>query len=58
MLSQFLNLFFLRPENAIMTYRRGVSIKNLNIDWNSGVNMDSSCGDGVFSYVVAGGKFN
>ena len=58
MLSQFLNLFFLRPENAIMTYRRGVSIKDLNIDWNSGVNMDSSCGDGVFSYVVADGKFN
>lgn len=57
LINELLKLYFLRPENAVMTYRRALAIKNLNLKWKKKTNVDISCGDGVFSYVVAGGQF-
>lgn len=58
MLEQYLNMYFLRPENAIMVYRRALGINNSSINWKDGVNMDISCADGVFSFIAAGGEFD
>ncbi len=58
MLKEYTNMYFLRPENAIGAYRRALAINNNAMSWEKGMNMDISCGDGVFSYIAAGGKFN
>tara|TARA_Y200000002_G_C22664919_1_gene657545 strand:- start:742 stop:1692 length:951 start_codon:yes stop_codon:yes gene_type:complete len=58
LLREYTNMYFLRPENAIGAYRRALAMNNNEMNWKKGMNMDISCGDGVFSYIAAGGKFN
>jgi ubiquinone/menaquinone biosynthesis C-methylase UbiE len=59
-LNQFLNFFWLRPENAILLAIRAAKYKQameqyLKLPEKS---MDVSCGDGVFSFITAGGKLS
>lgn len=56
-LDEFLNIYFLRPENAFMTYRRAISIYESGFKFE-GKSLDISCGDGLFSFITAGGKLN
>lgn len=57
LLKEFLNLFWLRPENGILLSVRAREILAFseNIKGNS---IDVSCGDGTFSFVTNGGRFN
>jgi len=55
---QFLNILFLRPENAFMAYRRGLSIYEIGFDFDKEPSVDISCGDGLFTFVLAGGEMD
>lgn len=55
---QFLNLFFLRPENAFMVYRRALSIHKIGFDFNKEPSIDISCGDGLFTFLFGGGQLD
>lgn len=55
LLRKFLNVYWLRPETALW---RALDCKAMeDIEFQS-PSLDLSCGDGVFSYVFAGGDFD
>jgi len=53
-LREFLNVYWLRPENAIW---RALNCKALEDVEFSEPSLDLSCGDGIFSFIAAGGEF-
>lgn len=53
-LRRFLNCYWLRPENAFWMALRSQALQNHPFD---GPSIDLSCGDGVFSFLHAGGDF-
>ena len=53
-LDEFLNVFWLRPETALW---RTIDVKTMKNAILSGRSLDFGCGDGVFSFVRAGGTF-
>ena len=50
----FLNLLWLRPENAIICTLRSDSLKDIYLSGNSA---DICCGDGTFPFIHYGGRF-
>jgi len=52
---KFLNLFWLRPEQAIVTFMKSEAFKDLKFESPS---LDLSCGDGMFMFLHLGGEFN
>ncbi len=54
-LKEFLNIFWLRPETAILN---ALLAKNLPANYLQGVSADLSCGDGLFAFTANGGKLN
>jgi SAM-dependent methyltransferase len=54
LLQRYLNVYWLRPENAFWTVLRSLAWQRVPV---SSPSMDVSCGDGVFSFVHAGGAF-
>jgi SAM-dependent methyltransferase len=57
MLKEFLKAYFLRPENAFMTYRRAKLIsKEFTTLKKEQKILDISCADGIFSFITAGGE--
>lgn len=55
---EIFKIWFLRPESSLLFYRGALDLINSQINWEKGKNLDLSCGDGTFSFIVAGGKFN
>lgn len=57
LLREFLNLFWLRPENGILLSVRANEILKFKefVSLNS---IDVSCGDGTFSFITNGGRFS
>jgi len=53
-LQRYLNVFWLRPENAFWTVLRSLAWERVAMETPS---VDLSCGDGVFSFIHAGGEF-
>ena len=54
LLRRYLNLFWLRPENALWTVLRSLAWSRVPMPAPS---LDLSCGDGTFSFIHAGGAF-
>lgn len=54
LLKQYLNLFWLRPENALFNTFKSVSYNSLKFQSPS---LDLSCGDGLFQSIHLGAKF-
>jgi SAM-dependent methyltransferase len=54
LLRQYLNIYWLRPENAFWTVLRSLAWRRVAMVPPT---IDLSCGDGVFSFVHAGGAF-
>lgn len=54
-LKQFLNLFWLRPENGLLTTFKSLAIEKYPITKTS---LDISCGDGLFMFLHLGGKIS
>ncbi len=54
LLRRYLNVYWLRPENAFWTVLRSLAWRQVAMTPPS---IDLSCGDGVFSFVHAGGAF-
>lgn len=52
---QLLNMFWLRPETAMW---REIDIKAMQLFKFESPSLDLGCGDGTFSFIRAGGKFN
>jgi ubiquinone/menaquinone biosynthesis C-methylase UbiE len=50
----FLNLLWLRPENAIFCTLRSDALKDIQLNGNSA---DICCGDGTFPFIHYGGRF-
>lgn len=57
LLREFLNLFWLRPENGILLSVRANEILKFQ-DLIKGNSIDVSCGDGTFSFITNGGRFD
>ena len=58
-LKQFLNFFWLRPENALLLTLRAESYNSTLKYFGDGKNtLDISCGDGVFSFITCGGEIS
>ena len=58
LLKSFLNVYFLRPENAIFCANLAHSIhQSLNINKSDKI-AEIATGDGVFSFLTFGGEFN
>ncbi len=55
LLRRYLNVFWLRPENAFWTVLRSLAWQREPL---RGPALDLSCGDGVFSFIHAGGEFD
>lgn len=56
---QFLNHFWLRPENALLLALRAESFKKtFNFFDDAEASIDVSCGDGVFSFIANGGQIS
>jgi SAM-dependent methyltransferase len=55
---EILKFWFIRPESSLLIYRRSLALINSDINWEQGKNLDLSCGDGSFSFIAAGGKYN
>jgi len=53
-LQAFLNLLWLRPENAILCALRSDALKDIQIN---GKSADICCGDGTFPFIHYGGRF-
>jgi len=53
-LKQFLELFWLRPENGLLCTFKSEAFKHLSFESPS---LDISCGDGLFMYIHQGGSF-
>ena len=51
---EFLNAYFLRPETALWRTADLMVMENAIV---SGKSLDFGCGDGVFSFLRANGKF-
>jgi SAM-dependent methyltransferase len=54
LLRRYLNVYWLRPENAFWTVLRSLAWQRVAMSCPS---VDLSCGDGVFSFIHAGGAF-
>ena len=54
LLERYLNVYWLRPENAFWTVLRSLAWRQVEMLSPS---IDLSCGDGVFSFIHAGGAF-
>lgn len=54
-LEKFINLFWLRPENAVLT---AVQAEILGKYIPKGVSADIGCGDGIYTFAVFGGEFD
>lgn len=54
LLQRYLNIYWLRPENAFWTVLRSLAWRRVAM---TPPMVDLSCGDGVFSFVHAGGAF-
>ena len=56
----YLNYFWLRPENAILSCFRALDFKHVvkNKIGNKKKILDISCGDGVFTFIALGGKLD
>jgi SAM-dependent methyltransferase len=54
LLHRYLNVYWLRPENAFWTVLRSLAWRRVAV---SSPSIDVSCGDGVFSFIHAGGAF-
>lgn len=54
-LQRFLNAYWLRPENAFWMTLRSLVLKRFRFGTPS---IDVACGDGVFSFLHAGGEFD
>ena len=54
-LRPFLNAYWLRPENAFWMALRSAVLRQSPV---AGPSIDVSCGDGVFSFLHAGGEFS
>lgn len=54
LLKQYLNLFWLRPENALFNTFKSASYDSLKFESPS---LDLSCGDGIFQAIHLGGQF-
>lgn len=54
LLRRYLNVYWLRPENAFWTVLRSLAWRRVPV---AAPALDLSCGDGVFSFVHAGGAF-
>lgn len=54
-LSDFLNVYWLRPENALWRALNAKALEGLVVE-NPSLNL--SCGDGVFSFLLNGGNFS
>ena len=52
-LRHFLNLYWLRPENGLMSSFKSQAFADVELD---GPSLDISCGDGLFMYIHAGGR--
>ncbi len=58
-LKEFLNFFWLRPENALLLALRAEAYRTtLSLFGNGDNTMDVSCGDGIFSFITFGGKLS
>jgi SAM-dependent methyltransferase len=57
-LKQFLNWFWLRPENAILLPLRAEKYARTLDKFDHSDSLDLSCGDGVFSFIVTGGQLS
>lgn len=55
-LKEFLNIFWLRPENALLLSLRANSVIKFHKMISEGNSIDVSCGDGFFSFITMGGK--
>lgn len=56
---EFLNYFWLRPENAVLSCFRSSALKqNLKKLKKNDRVLDVSCGDGVFSFITCDGRLN
>tara|TARA_Y100000590_G_scaffold61369_1_gene65558 strand:- start:254 stop:1213 length:960 start_codon:yes stop_codon:yes gene_type:complete len=56
----FLNFLWLRPENAVLDTLRAVDLRKVlekNLKKNHKI-LDISCGDGIFSFICAGGELD
>ncbi|MFB2605609.1 methyltransferase type 11, partial [Rhizobium phaseoli] len=53
-LEQLLSVFWLRPETAIWRYLDIEAMKSFEFEGRS---LDFGCGDGLFSFIRAGGRF-
>lgn len=60
MIKEFLKAYFLRPENAFRTYRKAYEFRRAIADFqkNDFKMLDVSCGDGIFSFIAAGGELS
>lgn len=56
-LAEYLNWFWLRPENAILLAIRADEYKS-TFKYFGDKALDVSCGDGVFSFIAGGGRFD
>lgn len=54
-LNQLLNVFWLRPETALW---REIDIRAMQSFSFKSPSLDIGCGDGIFSFIRAGGKFS
>lgn len=56
---EFLNFFWLRPENALLLALRAEVYQSTLVHFGNGERtIDVSCGDGVFSFISFGGKLS
>jgi SAM-dependent methyltransferase len=53
-LEQWLNVYWLRPENALWRTLDVIALEGMEVRQPS---LDLSCGDGIFSFLLAGGHF-
>lgn len=52
---EFLHLYWIRPENALLSIFKSKALENISFDSPS---LDLSCGDGLFMGIHLGGKIN
>ncbi|MGO6903974.1 methyltransferase type 11, partial [Rhizobium ruizarguesonis] len=53
--NQLLNVFWLRPETALWRYLDIEAMRDFQF---IGRSLDFGCGDGLFSFIRAGGEFD
>ena len=54
-LRQYLNLYWLRPENGLITTFKSKAFEDITFRSPS---LDLSCGDGLFMFIHSGGLFS